>query len=249
MSREALLKPISLSFKCPECGRYVHVSVKPQEFVDSLSGIVRVPIEHKDPSPHMLILDIDQNGFVRGAYLYKYTPKLHVAPVKEIMDYLGIENLAYFLYYLLKGTKIFLHGDDKAIKMVKQLASLVNERDIIVLNKKEAREKINPRKIKKPKAAIRSLLQIISRIANLSSDDARSEWIRREYTKLKKGLTRLKNIISSRDSWTLDELLSEIKMDINKDDLRLLIDILEERGYRVSAKIKDVEYKIKSMFA
>lgn len=248
MSQEAL-KPISLIFRCPECGKNVEVYIKPQEFVDSLSGIVRIPIEHKKPSPHMLILDIDQNGFVRGAYLYRYKPKVHMIPIKEIMDYLGIENLAYFLYYLLKGTKIFLHGDNKAIKMAKQFANLVNERDIIVSDKREAKEKINPKKIKKPKAAIRSLLQIISRIANLSSDDARSEWIRREYTKLKKGLTRLKNIINSRDSWTLDELLSEIKMNINKDDLRLLIDILEDVGCRISAKIKDIEYKIKSMFA
>ncbi|MEX0567918.1 MAG: hypothetical protein Q6363_002020 [Candidatus Njordarchaeota archaeon] len=246
--QQALPKPLSLTIKCPECGRDVHVIIKPQDFEDSLSGLVRIPIEHSEPSPHMLILDIDQSGFVRGAYLYRYISKPRIVKIGGLIENLGIKNLAYILYYLLKGDKIYLHGDEKTIKMISDLAFLLGEKNIIVSNKNEAKERIDIKKIKKPKATMRPLLQIVLRAANLSSDDARTEWIKKEYSKLKEGLELLKDIIATKNSWTLDSLLVEIKADVNKDDLRLLLDILENKGYKVSTKIKDTEYKIKSMF-
>ena len=245
---QVITKPLILRIKCPVCNTVDEIVVKPEYFEASLAGIVRIPIEHRTPTPHMIIVDIDQHGFVRGSYLYRETIRPTTVRIDEIIHNLGEERIVYILYYLLRSEKIYLKGKEADISNVNRLLTLLNETHKLVMKPDKSVFSINLDRLKKPKAALRPLRQIILYTNGLSTNDAKAEWIRGEYSRLKKALEELRDVISMDRKWTLDELCGSLVSKINKDDLRLLLDILEDIGYRVSSKIKDAEYKVKSLF-
>ena len=247
MSNQIITAPIIIRVKCPVCEEKTEITISPEDFENALSGIVRIPIRHEYPIPHMIIVDIDQYGFVRGAYIYRKIIRPTTIPIGEVIDILGTERTTYLLYYFLRYEDIIgIHGRDELVKNARLLAQLVGEANKVQVA--GTKNIINIDKIRRPKAAIQPLRQIIVQSARLQTDDAKAEWIRGEYNRIKNGLKELEKVFDMRKSWTLDSLLRAIKANINKDELRLLVDILEDRGYKASRRIRNAEYKIKSFF-
>jgi len=244
LSQQVIARPVIIRVKCPVCGEQTEVTVSSEDFQNALSGIVRIPIQHQHPTPHLIIIDIDRYGFIRGAYIYRRVIQPTKIPVGEAIDVLGIEKTTYLLYYLLRYEKLRLAGKREIVDKAKLLIHVVGETTKIG----ESKNVINIDKIKKPRATIQPLRQIVLQSLRLETDDAKAEWIKGEYRRLKDGLKELENVFETRKSWTLDELLKSLKTGINKDELRLLLDIIEDRGYKVSKRIKNAEYKIKGLF-
>ncbi len=241
-------KPLLLKVRCPLCSTVEEVLIKPEYFKDSLTGIVRIPIEHREPSPHMIIIDIDQHGFIRGSYLYRKKISPTTIKIGEVISNLGVEKVAILLYYLLMADHIFLKGKSKELNSAKKLVVLLDEESKLTTSPSKETISLDIEKTRKPKATLHPLRSIIIHSNGLSTDDAKAEWIRGEYQRLKKALNELVDVLSMDRKWTLDELCESLASDVNKDDLRLLLDILEDRGMRISNKIRDAEYKVKSLF-
>jgi len=244
LSQQAIIKPLTIRIKCPVCGEQTDISISPEDFQNALSGVVRVPIQHDRPVPHLIIVDVDKYGFIRGAYVYRRTIQPTQIPVGEIIDALGLERATYILYYFLRYDKLKITGKKELVDKARLLSYVLDEAEKIA----ESSNIINIDKIRKPKATIQPLRQILLQSLRLKTNSAKAEWIGGEYKKLKEGLRELEEIFETRPSWTLDMLLKLLEGSINRDELRLLLDIMEDKGYKVSKRIRDAEYKIKGLF-
>jgi len=233
-----------IRIKCPACGEQTEVIVSPEDFRNALSGIVRIPIQHEHPTPHLIIVDIDRYGFVRGAYIYRRVIQPTEIPIGEIINSLGIEKTTYILYYFLRFDRLKAVGRSELVDKVRLLAQVLAEPRKLG----ESKNVVDVDRIRKPKATIQPLRQILLQSLRLKANDAKAEWIRGEYKRLKEGLKELEEIFETKATWTLDTLLRSLKTSINKDELRLLLDIMEDKGYRVSKRIRNAEYKIKGLF-
>lgn len=243
VSKIKIVEPIEIKIKCPVCQKDIYIRLTERDFENSPSGIIRVPVEHSDPYPHILIVDVDSTGFVRGAYLYKKIMKKTMYQVSQIIDKLGEERAVMILFNLLLHDKITFEGREELVKEAKELVEMLEETNKLGNQGK----KINIDKTTPPKAAIYVLRQIIRLSKRLPTDSAKYEWIKGEYSRLKRGLEAVRSLLVQKRKWTSAELIKNVDVNLSKDDLRLIIDILDLKGLDASRKLKDKEYKVKGL--
>ncbi len=138
-----------------------------------LSGVARVPIQHDRSVPHLIIVDVGKYGFfIRGAYVYRQTIQSTQISVGKIIDALGLERVTYILHFS-RYNKLKITSKKELVDKVRLLSYVLDEAERL-LNKQNI---INIDKIRKPKATIQPLRQILLQSLRLKTNSAKAEWI------------------------------------------------------------------------
>lgn len=91
MSRESAEDTLRISFKCPVCSELIEIKVSKASIDSTPAGVLTLPIlhEHESFGPHLIVISIDSNGFVRSGYLYRHLIKVSRGEMLELQRKLG----------------------------------------------------------------------------------------------------------------------------------------------------------------
>ena len=74
----------ALSLTCPTCHQPLSVEIDLSNAVKEANGLFSIPIIHQEPSPHIIILYLDENGNLRGVESYDKAIAISVERTEKI---------------------------------------------------------------------------------------------------------------------------------------------------------------------
>ncbi len=242
---------ITIKVKCPFCGSENEIYVDKEEIAKDPSGIVRIPIEHDVPQPHILVVDVDSHGLIRSAYLIKGYAVLERIPVFDIIDAVGIDNFAKLLCWLLTYDDIYIYGRDPSIvKLLRALLAYVfgGQRKIAIEEK--ARTKLNIFNTPQPEFSIDLILRRLrSAMRNIKDPKSLAAYLRHEIRKYLDYLRIFERVLKETTrKLTIKDLIRLSENKLRDDEVKFLLAILRMRGINVEKKVLIPEFKITEIF-
>mgnify|MGYP000020465167 CR=1 FL=1 len=242
---------ITIKVKCPFCGGENEVYVDKEEIAKDPSGIIRIPIEHDAPQPHILVVDVDSHGFIRGAYLIKGYAVLERIPVFDVIDAVGIDNFAKLLCWFLAYDDIYIYGRDPSIvKLLRILLTYVFEGQRKIAIEEKARMKLDIFNIPQPEFSIDLILRRLrSAMRNIKDPKSLAAYLRHEVGKYIDYLGIFERVLKETTrKLTIKDLIGLSEDKLRGDEVKFLLAILRMRGIDVEKKVLIPEFKITEIF-
>lgn len=242
-------KKFHLKVKCPYCGVEDEVIINRNEILSSESGILRIPIEHEEPEPHMIIIDIDATGFIRGTYLIKKYVPIQKIPVLDAISVIGPEKFARILGWGLLTKNLYIYGDDpELVDWTRKIIAYASDGDIKTDDENGTRIYLfNP---PLPDFSVNLLKSNIeSALKRIKENKAMAAFLRHEIKKYLRYLDTLAEIVkSAKKKLSLKDLTKATNQELSPVEIKFLLMILMTKGTDVAKKVKISEVKIVELF-
>lgn len=244
-------KYINICIRCPLCNKKCEIFVDREEVENDPSGIVRVPIEHDSPEPHILVVDIDSSGFPRGIYIIRGYGGLERIPVADVIRSIGLENFARLLCWLLIYDNVCLYGyDEDTARLLRMLLSCIFSGAKRFVSEDKAEKKINIFNVPMLEFNIDLIVRRIkTAISSIRDHKSLAAYIRHEVQKYADFLEVLEKIMKqSARKLTMEDLIKMTDNELGKEEIKILLAILRARGISVEDKVIVPEFRITEVF-
>ncbi|MCR8471302.1 MAG: hypothetical protein NDP23_06240 [Crenarchaeota archaeon] len=243
---------IMVKITCAFCSTENEVCINKAELENEPSGVIRIPIEHVTPQPHLLIVDIDVHGTLRGAYIIKDYSLLEGVLMGEILDTIGISNLSKLLAWLLVYDEVDLYGRNPDVtKLISTFLSHVfgNARKIS-LGKEKARVRLDVSNIPEPEFSLSVInRRLQSAVKNIKSSSSLIAFLKNEFERYVTYINVFEEALkSTKRRLTMDDFIRISEGKLQRDEIKLILAVLKARGIDVSRKVEIPEFKIAELF-
>ena len=245
------LAGFKIKVKCPLCKSITEVFVPKDDLINCPGGILRIPIEHDTPEHHILVLDIDPNGFVRGSYIIRKYYAEEKIPVLDIITIIGIDNLSKLIGWGLSHDKLFVYGEDIDIaRWTKTFIALIfRPKTKLATSESEAKVILNIFNVKPPKFNVDLIKSRVKMAARMRQNKSVISFLRHEVSRYVKYLDLFEEIITkTKKKLSLNDLIAKTKNELNKREVKFLLAILKSKGINVTDKVSVTEIKIAELF-
>jgi len=240
-----------IKVKCPFCNRESEIYIDKEEIARDPSGIIRIPIEHETPEPHLLVIDIDLHGFVRGAYLIRGYAVLEEIPVFAMINIVGMENFAKLLCWLLAYDNVHIYGfDQELVKSLRILLAYIFKGRKKLVPEEKARIKIDVFNVPFLEFSIDLIIRRL-RFAIDRVKDSRSlvAYLRHEIGKYLDCLQVFEKVVNeTAKRLTIRDLIQITENKLRDDEVKFLLAVLRAKGIEVEKKVTVPEFKITEIF-
>lgn len=245
---QRLDKEFKIKIKCPLCGVEEEISVKTKDVIENPAGIVRIPIEHQNPIPHILVLDIDSNGFIRGAYLIKRYIDIENVPIRDTILAVGLKNFARIIGWILGGYNIVFRGSDE--QLIRNLKAMLRFIFGEIAMKNANKVLLDPLNVKELPYSVELIERNInSALRSIADDKALMSYIKNEISKYANTIEKLMEYLNStKERVTFNELKQRVGSELSDYELKFLIAILTFIDPKMRKKIDMPEVRITDLF-
>lgn len=245
-------RAVVVKIKCPSCSLENEIYIDSTEFERASGGLIRIPIEHVVPQPHILVVDVDIYGTPRSAYIIKDYSITGGISISAILDAIGIDNLSKILAWLLIYDDVDIYGHDpNIVKLVLMLLNQIFEGfKKVSTNRKDAKVRFNIFNVPRPSFS----LDLINRrlrlaIKNISDPSSLIAFLKNELIKYLTHIEIFEKVIEEVESpLSLSDLARISGSNLLEEEIKFILTVLKAKGVNLSRKVDIPEFKVTELF-
>ena len=234
-------------FYCPVCKKTYAFSIDLGFLEKAEGGITSIPIEHGVP-PHLVIVEVDTEGMVRGVRVLKEAIKpIEKLPKIDFIDLvkkLGSKLLGVVSFWYLTGKEIQFTGKNK--EKVRLATVYRDYLESLIGKLKGGKIVINLENPQIPLISIDPLIRIFEFIESGKIRIA-DFWVQREIKRFKEGVDFLGKLCESGATYKKKDLLEKMGKKYRYDEIIMMIEIVRYMDCDVDSVFDVKEIKVKRL--